>query len=89
MLLPLLNTKFQDQLTDLHLSKLIMTVLTFRDISKFSSVNTANDKLSSFQFQATLGSRVWVAVRPTEIDSTRLYKNGDVSVLLAVTSLNW
>ena len=31
-----------------------MTVLTFRDVSKISSVNPANDKLSSFHFQATL-----------------------------------
>ena len=28
-------------LTDLHLSKLIMTMPTFRDVSKFPSVNTA------------------------------------------------
>ena len=31
-----------------------MTVLTFRNVFKFSSANPANDKLSSFHFQATL-----------------------------------
>ena len=42
VLLILVETNFKHRLTDLHLSKLIMTVLTFRDISKFASVNTAN-----------------------------------------------
>ena len=41
VLLLLDDTKFKHRLTDLHLSKLIMTVLPFRDVSKFSSVNTA------------------------------------------------
>ena len=41
MLLLLADTNFKHRLTDLHLSKLIMTVLTFRDISKFPSVNKA------------------------------------------------
>ena len=35
----MVDTNFQHRLTDLHWSKLIMTVLTFRDVSKFSSVN--------------------------------------------------
>ena len=30
-----------------------------------------------------LRSRVWIVVRPTENDSTRLYKNGDISVVAA------
>ena len=38
----LVGTNFLHRLTDLHLSKLIMTVLTFRGVSKFSSVNTAS-----------------------------------------------
>ena len=41
VLLFLVYTNFFHRLTDLHLSKLIMTVLTFRDVSKFSSVNAA------------------------------------------------
>ena len=28
-------------------------------------------------------SRVWIVVRPTENDSTRLYKNGDISVVIS------
>ena len=43
VLLVLVDTNFQHRLTDLHLSKLIMTVLTFRDASKFASVNPAID----------------------------------------------
>ena len=35
-----------------------------------------------------LKSRVWIAVRPTENDSTRLYKNGDIQVFSAVASSN-
>ena len=31
----------------MYLSKLIMTVLTFRDVSKFSSVNTADEVIST------------------------------------------
>ena len=31
---------------------------------------------------------MWIAVRPTENDSTRLYKNGDISALLGVGSSN-
>ena len=34
MLLLLVDTNFWHRLTDLHLSKLIMTVLTLRDVSK-------------------------------------------------------
>ena len=61
VLLILVETNFWHCLTDLHLfPKLIMTVLTFRDVSKFSGVNTAivvfvtNESvtyISSFQFQ--------------------------------------
>ena len=39
----LVDTDFEHPLTDLHLSKLIMRVLTLRDVSKFSGVNTANN----------------------------------------------
>ena len=39
----LVGTNFQHRLTDLHLSKLIMTMLTFGDVSKFASVNPAID----------------------------------------------
>ena len=42
MPLLLVDTSFKHRLTDLHSSKLIMTVPTFRDVSKFSSVDTAN-----------------------------------------------
>ena len=38
----LVDSNLQHALTDLHLSKLTTTVLTFRDVSIFSSVNTAN-----------------------------------------------
>ena len=34
-----------------------------------------------------LRSRVWIAVRPTENDSTRLYKNGDTSVVISCSKL--
>ena len=44
VLLVLVDTNFQHRMTDLHLSKLITTVLTFRDVSKFASVKTANVK---------------------------------------------
>ena len=41
MLLLLINTEFLAwRQSDLYLSKLIMTVLTLRDVSKFSIVNT-------------------------------------------------
>ena len=43
MLLLLVDTDCKHRLTVLHLSKLIMRVLTLRDISKFSSVNTASN----------------------------------------------
>ena len=33
-------------------------------------------------FTASLTSRVRIEVRPTESDSTRLYKNGDISVVI-------
>ena len=39
----LVDTNFSHRLTDLHLSKLIMEVLTFPDVSKFSNVNAANN----------------------------------------------
>ena len=42
MILLLVVTNAEHRLTDLHLSKLIMAVLTFRDVSKFAGVNTAN-----------------------------------------------
>ena len=41
VVLLLVEFHFQDHLTDLHLPKLIITMLTFRDISKFPGVNTA------------------------------------------------
>ena len=43
VLLVLVDTNFQHRLTDLHFSKLITTVLTVRDVSKFASVNPANE----------------------------------------------
>ena len=33
-----------------------------------------------------LRSRVWITVLPTENDSTRLYKNGDISAVLGVAN---
>ena len=42
MLLLLVDINLNRRLTDLHLSELIAMVLNFRDVSKFSSVNTAN-----------------------------------------------
>ena len=45
MLLLLVDTNFQHRLTDLHLTKLIMTVLTFRDVSNFSSLLWTKIKL--------------------------------------------
>ena len=30
-----------------------------------------------------LRSRVWIVMRPTENDLTRLYKNGDISVVIS------
>ena len=33
-----------------------------------------------------LRSRVWIAVQPTKNDSTRLYKNGDISVVISCSS---
>ena len=41
VLLVLVESNFWHHLTDLHLSKLIMMVLTFRDVSKFANVNPA------------------------------------------------
>ena len=41
VLLLLVKVSFWRRLTNLHLSMLIMTVLRFRDIFKFFSVNTA------------------------------------------------
>ena len=38
----MVDNNLQHGLADLHLSKLVTTVLTFRDVSIFSSVNTAN-----------------------------------------------
>ena len=35
---------------DLHLLKVIMMVLTFRDVSKFASVNPATEALTSHGF---------------------------------------
>ena len=46
MLWILVDTNFQHRLTDLRLSKLIMTVLTFRDFSRISGVNTAINGLN-------------------------------------------
>ena len=40
-LLVLVDTNSKHRLTDLHLSKLIMTVLTFTGVSKFACVNPA------------------------------------------------
>ena len=50
VLLVLVDTDFQHRLTDLHLSKVIMMVLTFRGISKFASVNPATEALISDGF---------------------------------------
>ena len=33
--------------------------------------------------KTSLRSHVWIVVRPTENDSTRLYKNGDISVVIS------
>ena len=41
MLLLLVDTNLSDRLIDLHLSMLIMTVLTFKDVVNFPRVNTA------------------------------------------------
>ena len=43
----LLTYNIKHRLTDVRLSKLIMTVLTFRGVSKFSGVNTASDGIFS------------------------------------------
>ena len=43
VLLFLVDTNFLHCLTDLHLLKLVMGVLTVRDVSKISNVNAAND----------------------------------------------
>ena len=58
VLLVLVATNFYHCMTDLHVSKLITTVLTFRDVSKFASVNTAmmitdtdNDQLNYWKIQ--------------------------------------
>ena len=41
-MVPMVDTNFWHRLSDLHLSKLIMTVLIFRNVSKFSHVKTAD-----------------------------------------------
>ena len=51
VLLLLVDTNFQHRPTDLHLSKLTMTMPTFRDVSKFSSVNKADESISSEEHQ--------------------------------------
>ena len=56
MPLLLVDTNFWHSLTDIHLSKLIMTVLTFADVSKFSSVDTANWVKSLTISRTLLGS---------------------------------
>ena len=38
--------------------------------------------------QSSLRSRVWINVRPTENDSTRLCKNGDISAVISVACSN-
>ena len=45
--------------------------------------------LYKFGFTRTqsLRSRVWTDVRATENDSTRLYKNGDISVVISYSQL--
>ena len=41
VLLLVVNNKFQHCTTDLYLLKLFMIVLSFRDVSNYSSLNTA------------------------------------------------
>ena len=38
--------------------------------------------MRDFHLLNHLRSRVWIVMRPTENDSTKLYKNGDISVVI-------
>ena len=40
-------------------------------------------------WRLTLRSRVWIVVRPTENDSTRLYKNDDISIVMSCSKLRF
>ena len=48
VLLLLVDTNFKHNLTDLRLSKQIMRVLIFRDVSKLSGVNTPDSYITKW-----------------------------------------
>ena len=51
--------------------------------AKTERMQSKRDGRKLQMFQIELRSRVWIVVRPTENDSTRLYKNGDISVVIS------
>ena len=63
--------------TALSLKSIPWTLAEFRHENYLTYVG--NIKKS----EVSLKSRVWIVVRPTENDSTRLYKNGDISVVIS------
>ena len=72
------------QFTWRHKTPLQMSRLDFFFIS-----NDLQFGVKSCENLCPLRSRVWIVVRPTENDSTRLYKNGDISVVISCSQLRF
>ena len=70
VLLLLVDTNFWYRLTDLHLSKLSMTVLTVRDIPKFSCVNTAIGAVFLLHLSPDI---IQITLKPRKVDPKRVH----------------